>query len=518
MKRLLPFLCIALIYCSCKKEKTIDEPKDPEPEVEVKDTVALTLIKIEPVNNKDKVTQDIYGKIVNDTINFLIPSFENNKKFVVTFAATNATVTVNDTVQESGKTLTDFSKIIDYKLTSAKGTTKTYKINLKNFTGLPILYLNTTDSITSKDEYVEGAVTINTNNLYEQPLKNIALQAKGRGNSTWGMPKKPYRLKFSSKAPMLGMGTAKNWVLLANYSDKTLMRTSIAFDLGRKIGADFTFDGRFVELVMNGKYAGSYYLTSQVEVNENRVNIPELKKSVTSPPDITGGYLLEQDMRLDEDFWFRTKKADLPITIKSPEDITDSQLDYIKDYMQQTEDAILSEEFSDPDKSYEKFINTESFINWYIVQEIMKNEDAQEKTSIFYYKDRNGKLSMGPLWDFDLGAGNVDYSDSRYPTGWWIKDGPWFRHLFKDPKFIAKLKTKWNAIKGKELKEIPKTIDRTAAYLDLSQRENFKRWNILGIYVWPNQFVLGSYSAEVAQLKRWLNERISWLDSEINKL
>ncbi|MES2826993.1 MAG: CotH kinase family protein [Bacteroidota bacterium] len=518
MKRLLYPICIALVFYGCKKNEAIEEPTVPAPVVEVKDSVALQLVKIEPINNSGKVVQDVIARIVNDTINVIIPSFENNKKFVVTFTALNANVTVNDTLQTSGKTLTDFSKVVDYKLTSAKGTTRTYKFNLKNFTGLPILYLKTTDSIRSKDTYVNGSVSINTNNLFDQPVNNITLEAKGRGNSTWGMPKKPYRLKFGTKAPMLGMATAKNWVLLANYSDKTLMRTSLAFDLGRKIGADFAFEGRSVELVMNGKYAGSYYLTSQVEVNENRVNITELKASNTSASDITGGYLLEQDMRLDETVWFRTKTADLPITVKSPEGITTAQLAYIKDYMQQTEDAIISENFTDPEKSYEKYINTESFINWYIVQEIMKNEDAKEKTSIFYYKNRNGKLGLGPLWDFDLGAGNVDYSNSRYSTGWWIKDGPLFKHLFKDPKFVAKVKAKWNAIKGKELKDIPANIDNTAAYLNLSQRENFKRWNILGIYVWPNQFVLGSYTAEVAQLKKWLNERIIWLDTEINKL
>lgn len=517
MKRIIPYLCVALILYSCKKDKTVEEPEEPETQIEIKDTVSLSQIKIEPVNNKGKVLQDIYGEIVKDTINVLIPYFENNKKFVVTFTTTNATVTVNDTIQESGKTLTDFSKIIDYKLTSAKGTTKIYKFNLKNFTGLPILYLNTNDSITSKDDYVKGNVIINTNNLYDQPLKNIALEAKGRGNSTWDMAKKPYRLKFSSKAPMLGMGTAKNWVLLANYSDKTLMRTSLAFDLGKKIGVDFTFDGRFVELVMNGKYAGAYYLTSQVEVNESRVNIPELKASNTSSAEITGGYLLELDQRRDSEPRFETRNI-IPFTIKSPEDITDDQLNYIKTYIQDTEDAILSDNFSDPSTSYEKYINVESFIDWYLIQELMSNEDARDFSSIFFYKDRGGKLGMGPLWDFDLAAGNNNYSDSKYPTGWWVKDGPWFSHLFKDPKFVAKVKAKWNAMKSKELKDMPGFINHTAAYLQLSQKENFRRWNILGVYVWPNQFVLGSYSAEVNQLKKWLSERISWLDIEINKL
>ncbi|RYE28417.1 MAG: hypothetical protein EOP48_33510, partial [Sphingobacteriales bacterium] len=254
----------------------------------------------------------------------------------------------------------------------------------------------------------------------------------------------------------------------------------------------------------------------QVEVHENRVNIPELKKSNTSSEEITGGYLLEQDMRLDEDNWFYTGKR-LPITVKSPEDITEAQLTYIKNYMQATEDAIFSTDFADPEKGYNKYINIESFINWFIVQEIMKNEDAKEKTSIVYYKNRGGKLGLGPLWDFDLAAGNVDYSDSRYPTGWWIKDGPWFSRLFQDPNFRAKVKARWNGIKNKEIKEIASSIDKNAAHINLSQQKNFEKWNILNTYVWPNQFVLGTYPKEVAQLKNWLSVRIAWLDSEINK-
>ena len=231
---------------------------------------------------------------------------------------------------------------------------------------------------------------------------------------------------------------------------------------------------------------------------------------------LTGGYLLEQDMRLDEDNWFYTK-AKLPITIKSPEDITQAQLSYIKNYMQEPEDAIFSADFADTNKGYNKYINTESFIHWFIVQEIMKNEDAKEKTSIIYYKNRNGKLGLGPLWDFDLAAGNVDYSVSRYPTGWWIKDGPWLRRLFEDPTFRTKVKNRWNQIKGEELKEITSSIDKNAAYINLSQQNNFERWDILNKYVWPNQFVLGTYPKEVTQLKNWLQVRIDWLDTEINK-
>lgn len=507
-------LLLGIGMLGCKKDAAVEEPIT---EPVVTDTVSLTLFKIEASKNKEKLKLDAYATIVKDTVKILVPYMGYERKFVVSFTVKNATVTVNDTVQTSGVTLTDFSKTVKYKLTSEKGTTKTYTVILKNFTGIPILYLTTTDSITSKEIYVNGSLIINTNGLYDQTKNNITLQAKGRGNSTWDIhPKKPYRLKFTEKAPMLGMPTAKNWVLLANYSDKTLMRTSICFDLGTKLNADFTPQGRFVELVMNNKYAGNYYLTSQVEVNENRVNIKELKPANTSVTDITGGYLMEVDKRLGEVNWFYTKQM-LPFNIKSPENITPDQLNYIQNYIQETEDAIFSSDFADPDKGYNKYINTESFINWFIVQELMKNEDAKVFSSIYYYKDRGGKLGMGPLWDFDLAAGNNDYSDSKYPTGWWVKDGPWFNRLFEDPNFRAKVKQRWNEVKGNDINKIAANIDKTALYLKTTQAKNFTRWPILNQYVWPNQFVLGSYEKEVAQLKKWLAERTAWMDTEINK-
>ncbi|TCD03241.1 CotH kinase family protein [Pedobacter psychroterrae] len=517
MKKHLIYLILLISIWSCKKDNiTVQEP---EPEPRTKDSVSLISVLFEAKYNAGKITKDISGIISGDEIKVLIPDFANNKKFVASFITHNARITVNDTIQISGTTATDFSKPVLYKLTSEKGTTKTYKFLLKNFTGIPILHLSTEggNDIVSKDVYLNGSLIVNTNTLYEQAKTTIPLQVKGRGNSTWGMEKKPYRLKFTDKTPMLGMPTAKNWVLLANYSDKTLLRTSTAFEFGTKIGADFTPQGRPVELVLNGKYKGSYFLTSQVEVNENRVNIPELKKSNTSAEEITGGYLLEQDERRDEPNRFETEKRKLPFTIKSPEDITPAQFTYIKNYMQQTEDAIFSEDFADPEKGYNKYINTESFINWFIVQEIMKNQDAKVFSSIFYYKNRGGKLGLGPLWDFDLAAGNVDYSDARYSTGWWIKDGPWFSRLFQDPNFSAKVKARWNALKNKEIKDITASIDQNAAYINLSQRKNFEEWKILDKKVWPNPVAYGTYSAEVAQLKTWLSARITWLDVEINK-
>ncbi|RZA00409.1 MAG: hypothetical protein EOP47_14065 [Sphingobacteriaceae bacterium] len=510
-------LFLAMATFSCKKNNSTKPPVD----IPTPDTAALISVKLLSSTNAGILTADINCTINGDVISALIPPIENDKKLVVTFTtqATGSTVTINDTVQVSGTTKTNFYKPVTYLVTTPKGVKKTYTFTVKNFTGIPILYLNTAGGapIVSKEDYLDATLVVNTNSEFEQEKTTITTQVKGRGNSTWGLhPKKPYRMKFSNKAPMLGLPTAKNWVLLANYSDKTLLRTGLAFHLGQKLDADFTPKGRFVELVLNGEHLGSYYLTYQVEVNENRVNIPELKAGDTSADKITGGYLLELDERLDEDFWFRTKK-NVPFTIKSPEDIPQVQLDYIKKYMQDTEDAIFAADYADPVTGYAKYINVDSFINWYIVQELFKNEDAKKFSSVYFYKNRGEKLSMGPLWDFDLAIGNVNYSVSRNATGWWIKDGPWFSGLFKDPAFRAKVKARWNQVRGNELQTINPYIDSTAAYINLSQQKNFTKWPILNMYVWPNPIWLGTYDKEVAQVKKWLNERSLWLNTEINK-
>ncbi|GAA4916057.1 CotH kinase family protein [Mucilaginibacter defluvii] len=516
IKRFTLCLFIAVAVWSCKTTKET-EPA-PEPVPEKADTVMLTSVVIEAKKNPDLLTADVKATIKNDEITALIPSIKNTKKLVVTFTTkTSGTVVkANDTLLVSGTTKTDFTKPVTYVLTTPKGLTRNYTFKVKNFTGIPIFYLTTSAPVDSKDVYVNGTLVINTNGEFEQEKLTIPLQIKGRGNSTWMHPKKPYRLKFTDKAAVLGIGAAKNWVLLANYSDKTLMRTSLAFNLGRKLGVGFTPDSRFVEVVMNGEYAGSYLLTEQVEVHENRVNIPELKKGDVSEDKITGGYLLEWDQRLDETFWFRTAH-DIPFTLKSPSELPEPQFNYIKNYVQQTEDAIFADNFADVNEGYAKYIDVNSFVNYFIVQELMKNQDARDFSSIYFYKDRGGKLTLGPLWDFDLALGNVDYSDARYPTGWWVKDGPWFARLFEDAVFRKRIKDRWNQVKGTEIKAIYADIAANSNYINLSQQQNFKRWPILNEYVWPNPVILGTYNNEVNQIKTWLDSRIAWLDSEINK-
>ncbi|HTI59934.1 MAG TPA: CotH kinase family protein [Mucilaginibacter sp.] len=509
LKALLILFVVFLAIAGCKKDK---KPADTtEPPVDI-------YMTFEQVNNQGKIHEYVICKLQGDTLNGVLSSLQDTTKILTpTFIiADGSTLKVNGVVQESGVTVNDFKKPVTYTLTRANGTTKNYTVNVTRYSGLPIFYVTTASPVVSKDNYVTGNLVVDVNDSpYSQDVTSIDLQIKGRGNSTWDMPKKPYRLKFNKKTGMLGFPAAKNWVLLANYADKTLMRNAIAFEMGKQFGADFTPSGRFVEVVMNGEYIGNYYMTQQVEVDPNRINITDIKSTDNTGDAVTGGYLLEVDQRLSEVNYFYTTHG-LPINLNTPDATTTDQFNYIKQYIQNTEDAIFAANFADPVEGYAKYINVDSFIDWYLVKEIMKDNDAKDYSSIYYYKDRNGKLGMGPLWDFDLAAGNTDYSDCQYPTGWWIMNSPWFQRLFQDPAFKAKVKAKWNDLKGQKLPGILTFIDQTAKQLDLSQGYNFQRWDILHIYVWPNPVVTGSYLNEVKYTRDWLSQRISWMDQQIS--
>lgn len=356
--------------------------------------------------------------------------------------------------------------------------------------------------IDSKDVYVNG--TLNVDQAFSAPMK-----IRGRGNSTWNMPKKPFKIKLNTSSSVLGMPADKEWVLLANYSDKTLMRNELAFEMGRRLKMAYVPRTRTVEVNLNGTELGTYILTEQIKVSSSRVNV--------TASDLTGGYLIELDRRLDGTY-FTTSRSN-PYVVKEPSSLSTDQMSYISSYVQQAEDALYGADFADPLTGYAKFIDVDSFIDFYLVNEIAKNVDAANFSSIYFYKDVGGKLVMGPLWDFDLGFGNCDYADAQFPTGWWLRTGsPWFTRLFQDPAFEARVKVRWNQLRNKsaDLNSLLKLIDRQAYALELVQAKNFTLWDILNIYVWPNRVVTGSYAGEVAAMKDWLTTRMNWLESQFN--
>lgn len=359
-----------------------------------------------------------------------------------------------------------------------------------------------------KDTYQNATLTISSYDNNPSWSKQVPMRIRGRGNSTWEFPKKPYRIKLNNNEKLLGFPSNKDWVLLANYSDKSLIRTSLAFEMGKRLKMDWTPRYKNIELVFNGVEVGSYIFTEQIEVDEDRVNVES--------DDITGGYLIELDQRKDGDFLFETER-DIPFTIKDPDPPSLDEQNYISNYFQTIESTLFSSDFNNPTTGYSSLIDEKSFIDWYLVNEILKNSDSANFSSIYYHKKSGEKLKMGPLWDFDIAAGNNNTTDAESPYGWWIRtESVWFSRLFEDPAFEEKVKIRWKELNsiGLGLDSIIDFIDKKAYSLGLVQERNFSKWEILDVYVWPNAVVTGSYEGEVSYLKYWITERMRWMDQQ----
>ncbi len=370
---------------------------------------------------------------------------------------------------------------------------------------LPFLKISTDDMqpVDTKEDWINGHAILNDNGTITD-LGN--LEIKGRGNTTWNFPKKPYTLKLDAKQSVLGMQSNKRWVLLANYSDKTLLRTTFAFDLGLSVfnNLKWTPNSRMVEVVLNNNYIGVYQIVEQIRMDKNRVDI-DLDK---------GEFLLEVNASLDEKFNFTTTRG-VPFSFKEPEEPGVSQFDSIKSKIQEVENIIYSNDFANEINGYAKYIDVASFIDWYLVNEFTKNNDAIFWKSVYmFYKDN--KIFMGPLWDFDISSGNNTMNGCDNPEDYYIRNSKWISRLFEDPKFALKVKYRWNEKKSELLNEIS-NISFNASRLTNAANNNFKRWDILNTEVWPNRIVTGSYNGEVSELSNWLNKRYNWLNSNINK-
>lgn len=381
-------------------------------------------------------------------------------------------------------------------------------------TYLPVLKVatNTGDAITSKDDYVAGSVTLsdpsNSANNYSGTMT-----IKGHGNSTWGMPKKPYNLKLDSKAGLLGMPKSKKWVLLANYSDKSMLRNAVAQELGNRVGMAWSPRSKFVEVFVNDTYQGVYQLIEKIDIDSNRVNIDELDDTVTSGNKLTGGYLMEIDNWRGDDFNFTTT-AGLPIGSEDPDPPNSQQQNYIINEVNAAESALYSPSFTDSTAGWPAHFDQDSLVKWYLVQEMVENQDGDFWSSDYFYKKRNDPhFYMGPLWDFDISMGNVNYSQAVDPSVLWIaSEASWYKQLFQDPQFLTATQTQYTDYRN-QIADVQNFIDTQAAALKGAMGNNYMRWRTLNEGVWPNSEVAGSFDGEIAYLKSWLASRVTTMDS-----
>ena len=392
--------------------------------------------------------------------------------------------------------------------------------NPLNFTGLPILYVDTDGSeINSKEDYIEGSVSIiGTSNFPD--LSSAEMKIKGRGNSTWwqggiGRPdnmKKPFQIKFGDKTEVLNMPKDKKWVLLAEISDISLIRNKIAREIANMGSFDYVPQAEYTELFINDKHAGTYLIGQKVEESKNRVKIGD------------DGYLVEIDTdahgRIEEDdVYFRSNVwsshyVDGVFNIKEPNIEYDSEeFNLIKDHINNFENALFGDNFKNPDLGYRSFIDLPSFIDWFLVNEISKNQDAASFSSIYFNYIPGEKIKMGPVWDFDLAFGNVNYSNAENPEGFWIKDNLWYKRMFEDPYFKQMIQERFDYYND-NLNSILSKISGFEIYISKSQKKNFELYPSLldpNSEVWPVPARFDNHHQYVEYLKNWIEQRMTWL-------
>jgi len=347
----------------------------------------------------------------------------------------------------------------------------------ENLISIPILYIDTVGvEINSKEDYIEGSVSI----IGSDGLTNLSstkMKIKGRGNSTWWQGgiwgKKPYQIKFSEKTDVLNMSADKKWVLLAEISDISLIRNKIAREISNISRFDYVPQAKYIDLYINNEYAGIYLVGQKVEESSNRVNIGD------------NGYLVEIDTdaqgRIDiDDVYFRSNiwsshYEQGVFNIKEPNvDYNSNEYNLIKDYINNFESALFGENFKDPDLGYRSFIDLPSFIDWFLVNEIAKNQDAKSFSSIFLNYVPGEKIKMGPVWDFDLAFGNVNYSSAEDPEGFWIKENIWYEKMFEDPYFKELVKERFSYYMD-NLDEILSKVDGYEIYIKFSTSKKLSK-------------------------------------------
>ncbi len=353
---------------------------------------------------------------------------------------------------------------------------------------LPVLYINTEDSVpvTSKEYYLQGSYYLDAEGFdqYESigsAAEPLPLQIKGRGNASWALSKKPYRLKLDKKAALLGMPKSKHWVLMAAMRDwQGKGRDHMAFEISRRMGMPWTPGHVPCELVLNGDYKGLYFVTEKIRIASDRVNIVDQEDENADLTDVTGGWLLEIDNYAETNQVVMTDVdgSILRVTHHSPEEVTPQQKDYITQLLRRTHEAIIT-----PDKGsreWEEYIDVDALARFYVIQEAVDNQEAFSG-SCWFYKDQGdtAKFIFGPVWDFGSSMGARNETESQYfmyeETVSYVHNH-WIKEVVKFPRFQIAVRKYWKLYRDSVFPGMEQfAIDYGNQILEAGKAD-YKRW------------------------------------------
>jgi CotH kinase protein/Secretion system C-terminal sorting domain len=416
---------------------------------------------------------------------------------------------------------------------------------------LPIIVINTNGQEIPDDPKITADMGIifngeNIRNNMSDPLNhyNGKIGIEIRGQSSQMFPMKSYSIELRDVAgnsvdkSLFGMPKEADWVLYAPYTDKTLMRNFLAYTLSNELG-HWAAHCRFVEVVINGDYKGIYVFMERIKRGSGRVNIAKLNSTDISGDAVTGGYIFSLDK--EPNGWFSSfnapgstnqNKRQFSYVYPKPENIVQAQKDYIKSYVDSFEYVLAGRDYQDKISGVRKFADLNSFIDYFIVNEVSRNVDGY-RLSTFLYKDRNSrdrKIYAGPVWDYDLAYRNANYCDGSSTVGWAYQfnvvcpgDGAglipfWWERLMTDTAFTSDLRCRWKDKRQNTISiiHLNQVIDSVVTLTSEARTRHFQRWPILGQYIWPNpQPIATNYAGEISYLKEWLSNRLNWIDNNL---
>ncbi|MBS1654959.1 MAG: CotH kinase family protein [Bacteroidetes bacterium] len=367
-----------------------------------------------------------------------------------------------------------------------------------------------------------------------------------RGESSQMFPMKSYSIELrdnsgnSKDKSLFGLPKESDWVLYAPYNDKTLMHNFLAYTMSREMG-HWAANCRFVEMIIDGDYKGIYVFMEKLKRNSGRVNIPKMAATDISGDAVTGGYIISIDK--DANAWYSTYK---PLSSKNNqmiqfsyvypkvEDIVTEQANYIKFYVDSFEAALYRNDYQDKAKGWRRFADEKSFIDYLLVNEVSRNVDAY-RLSAYLYKGRQssgGKLTAGPVWDYDLAFRNANYCSGSDSTGWAYDFNSvcpddywqipfWWSKFKTDTTFQSDLRCRWKQLRQTSLSDshLNLLVDSIVSLTAEARQRHFQRWPVLGQYVWPNPTPIPTtYDQEVAVLKDWLFKRMTWINNNLQNV
>ncbi len=425
-----------------------------------------------------------------------------------------------------------------------------FYINLKtnaqflNDSNLPILSIKTKATIVDEPK-IDGVLEVRSgsnalNFLTDKPSSTYSIGVELRGSSSQSFPKKSYGFETrlangdNNNVSLLGFPADNDWILNGDYSDKTLIRNHLTYYLANKMGR-YASRTKMVELQLNDQYLGLYLFGEKIKQGTNRVNISKLKPTDIAGDDLTGGYIIKIDKTTGNKGYEWTSNNNPSgqsqlyiLEYPKVEDLQSAQRQYFRNLITTFENRVYATDYITAANNYKAMIDLNTFVDFFLINEAVKNVDGY-RISTYMYKEKDskgGKLSMGPVWDFNFAVGNADYCEGNTTTGWMVNfnqvcpqdffkiPGYWAR-IIKDPEFDKLAKARWKDLRATSFStaNINKFIDSTAAVISSAQRRNFLRWPILGTYVWPNPFVGQTYDQEINYMKDWLQKRMIWMDN-----